>query len=93
MDLTSLHRFPLVEHIVHGERASLVVPRELERLGKNRVFLVTTSSVARSGLLAPLVEKLGTRLVLTSDTCFALCRTFLGAVARALRNLLLQTVN
>ena len=63
MDLTCLHRFPLVEHIVHGERASLVVPRELERLGKNRVFLVTTSSVARSGLLAALVEALGARLV------------------------------
>jgi maleylacetate reductase len=71
MDLTSLHRFPLVEHIAQGEQASLVVPRELERLGKNRAFLVTTASVARSGLLAPLVEALGARLVGTYDGVLA----------------------
>jgi maleylacetate reductase len=63
MNLVGLHRFPLVEHIVHGEPASLVVPRELERLGKSHAFLVTTSSVARSGLVAPLVGALGAKLV------------------------------
>jgi maleylacetate reductase len=63
MTLAGLHRFPLVEHIVHGESASLAVPRELERLGKGRAFLVTTASVARSSMLAPLTEALGPRLV------------------------------
>lgn len=58
-----LHRFPLVEHIVHGESAARVVPGELDRLRKNRAFLVTTASVLRSGLPAPLIEALGTRLV------------------------------
>jgi maleylacetate reductase len=61
--LSSLHRFPLVEHIVHGRPAAGVVAEELERLGRRRVFLVTTASLIRGSLLKGFHDVLGQRLV------------------------------
>jgi maleylacetate reductase len=58
-----IHRFPLLEHIVHGKSVAAVLPEEIDRLKRRRVFVVTSASVARSSLLAGLGEALGARLV------------------------------
>jgi maleylacetate reductase len=63
MALSGVHRFPLVEHIVHGRPVAEVIEEQLKRLDRNRVFLVTTASVSRSSLLNGLKEALGSRLV------------------------------
>lgn len=63
MITSTLHRFPLVEHIVHGRPAPQVVVEEIERLERSRVFIVTTASLARGSLLNGLKAALGTRLV------------------------------
>lgn len=63
MSFSGLHRFPLVEHIVHGQPAPKVAAAEIERLGRNRVFMVTTASLARGSLLDGLKDVLGPRLV------------------------------
>jgi len=70
-----LHRFPLVEHIVHGQPAAEAVREEIARLQRSRVFLITTASVARDALLAGIGEALGSRLV----------GTFAGVTARGPR--------
>jgi maleylacetate reductase len=63
MALSGLHRFPLVEQIVHGRSAPLVIDEQLERLARRRVFIVTTASVARGPLLDDIKASLGGRLV------------------------------
>jgi maleylacetate reductase len=58
-----LHRFPLLEHVVHGRPAAKAVPEELGRLQRRRIFLITTASVARGSLLSRLIQALGPSLV------------------------------
>jgi maleylacetate reductase len=60
---TGIHRFPLLEHIVHGKPVAAVLPGEIDRLERRRVFIVTSASVARSSPLVELGEALGARLV------------------------------
>lgn len=61
--ISTLHRFPLVEHIVLGKPAAGVILEEIERLGRRRIFLITTASVARGSLLNGIRDALGSRLV------------------------------
>ena len=61
--IPTLHRFPLVEHIVLGRPAAGVILEEIERLGRRRIFMVTTASVARGSLLHGIKDALGARLV------------------------------
>jgi maleylacetate reductase len=60
---STLHRFPLVEHIILGRPAPAAVVEEVERLGRKRVFMITTASLARGSLLDGLKQALGARLV------------------------------
>jgi maleylacetate reductase len=61
--ISTLHRFPLVEHIVLGRPAAGVILEEIERLGRRRIFMITTLSVARGPLLNGIKDALGSRLV------------------------------
>jgi maleylacetate reductase len=63
MHPSTLHRFPLVEHIILGRPAPAAVVEEGERLGRKRVFMITTASLARGSLLDGLKQALGARLV------------------------------
>ena len=49
--------------IVLGKPAAGVVSEEIERLGRRRIFMITTASLARGSLLNGLKDALGSRLV------------------------------
>jgi maleylacetate reductase len=61
--ISTLHRFPFVEHVVLGKPAAAVVLEEIERLGRRRIFMITTASLARGSLLNAVKDALGSRLV------------------------------
>src|SRR5882757_6034501 len=56
-----LHRFPLMDRVVHGQPAAAAVREEADRLDRRRVFLVTNRSLAQTPQIAAITAALGGR--------------------------------
>jgi maleylacetate reductase len=56
-----LHRFPLMDRVVHGQPAAAAVREEADRLDRRRVFLVTNRSLAQTPQIAGIAAALGGR--------------------------------
>jgi maleylacetate reductase len=56
-----LHRFPLMDRVVHGQLAAAAVREEADRLDRRRVFLVTNRSLAQTPQIAAIAAALGGR--------------------------------
>src|SRR6266851_5524386 len=56
-----LHRFPLMDRLVHGQPAAAVVRAEADRLDRRRVFLITNRSLAQTPLVAGIAAALDGR--------------------------------
>jgi alcohol dehydrogenase len=64
------YRFPQLEKVIFGAGALAQVPRELERLGKERAFIVTGKSMAtKTGLIRKLETLLEDKWVGTYSGC------------------------
>ncbi len=59
--IVATHQYPLMERVLHGQPVAEVLPREVERAGARRVFVVSTASLADSSVLADVVASLGPR--------------------------------
>ncbi|MEA2801969.1 MAG: maleylacetate reductase, partial [Rhodospirillaceae bacterium] len=56
-----LHRFPLMDRVVHGQPAAAAVRAEADRLDRRRVFLITNRSLAQTPLVAGIAAALDGR--------------------------------
>ena len=56
-----MHRFLMMERVVHGRPAAAALAEEVDRLERRRVLVVTNRSLAKSTLLAGLAASLGER--------------------------------
>jgi len=56
-----LHRFYMMDRIVHGRPAAEALQAEVARLEKSNVFLVTNKSLAGGSRVAAIVRELGDR--------------------------------
>jgi maleylacetate reductase len=56
-----MHRFLMMERVVHGRPAAAALAEEVDRLERRRVLVVTNRSLAKSTLLADFAASLGTR--------------------------------
>ncbi len=64
------YRFPMLEKVIFGAGALSQVPQEIERLGKERAFIVTGKSMAtRTGLIRKLETLLEDKWVGTYSGC------------------------
>src|SRR5882757_4361863 len=57
------YKYSALERVVLGQPAAPAVVAEIDRLGRRRVFVVTTRSVALSSPFATIIEALGKRCV------------------------------
>jgi len=58
-----MYKYSALERVVLGQPAAPAVVAEIDRLGRRRVFVVTTRSVALSSPFATIIEALGKRCV------------------------------
>jgi maleylacetate reductase len=56
-----LHRFALMDRVVHGQPAAAAVRAEADRLDRRRVFLITNRSLAQTPLVAGIAAALDGR--------------------------------
>ena len=56
-----MHRFLMMERVVHGRPAAAALAEEVDRLDRRRVLIVTNRSVAQSSSLAGFAASLGER--------------------------------
>ncbi len=56
-----MHRFLMMERVVHGRPAAAALVEEVDRLERRRVLVVTNRSLAKSTLLAGFATSLGER--------------------------------
>lgn len=56
-----MHRFLMMERVIHGRPAAAALVEEVDRLERRRVFVVTNRSLAQSTLLAGFAANLGAR--------------------------------
>jgi maleylacetate reductase len=58
---SGVHRFYMMDRIVHGQPAAEALAVEIARLEKSKVFLITNKSVAGGSRVAAIVRELGGR--------------------------------
>jgi maleylacetate reductase len=56
-----MHRFLMMDRVIHGRPAAAALMEEVDRLERQRVLVVTNRSLAQSTLVAGFAAKLGTR--------------------------------
>ncbi len=61
--IVATHQYPLMDRVLHGQPVAEALPRELERAGARRVFVVSNASLAPSPALASVITCLGERFV------------------------------